>query len=491
MEEISNKSCFLRMKENLVGNNEVLLVDKYGSYLANQSYNIYCGLLNELNSFIKKGDVCLIAPFSRKETILVVAAVVSLGGIVIVGDPYLTLEQYLKLIKGKTRIDVLLGVEDEKWTVRKKEECRPLSFNEQELKIAPSLVANKDQPSFYILTSGSTGNSNLVAISEFSFINHAIREADDIGLDHTCSYGCLPMNHIFGLTLYLQHLMLGEMVYISDSRNPELALEIIEKYQCSALANVPTFYLMLIEAQKKTPHDISSLKYGVMAGGGYSKEQFLYIQKELGISLCSSYGMTEASTVITNSPPLSPVEERCVGVGKPFPGVEVVFKNDDGSINPNTGEICFKGYNLMLGYVNGDKLTLPVDEDGYFHTGDIGMKDEKGIYHIIDRKKNIIIRGGENISPNDIEKKISSLAGIKDVAVVGIPNKKYGEAVAAYIASDVYKKEEDLNKALKALLPKNKVPYIVIIDDSIPLLSSGKHDKIRIKNLLIEKDKHQ
>lgn len=491
MEQISNKSCFLRMKEKLADNGKLLLIDKNGSYSRKEAYDIYSSLLNELSRFINKGDVCLIAPFVKKETIIIVAAVVSLGGVVLVGNPQLSLEDYLNSIKDKTDVNLFIGFQDEKWVVTKDNKDYLLSLTPQKLIKEPSLIAETDYPSFYILTSGSTGKSTLVALSEFSFINHIIREIDDIGQDHTCSYGCLPLNHIFGLALYLQHLIAGRVVYISDSRNPDLALDMIEKYRCSAIGNVPTFFHMLIEAQHKKQRDISSLKYGVLAGGGYTKEQFLNIEKELGISLCSSYGMTEASTVITNSPSAWPIEERCIGVGKPFPGVEVIFKDDDGNVVPDEGEICFKGYNLMLGYVEKGKLVLPIDNEGYFHTGDIGMKDNKGVYHIVDRKKNIIIRGGENLSPYTIEKKIILIDGIKDVVVVGVPNEKYGEVVAAYIASDVYKNTEEVEELLKKALPKNEVPYILIIDDNIPLLSNGKHDRMRIRNIFISKNAHK
>ena len=488
MEQLSDKSCFLRIKESLVNNDKVLLIDKNGSYTRKAAYDVYCGLLNELFCFINDGDVCLIAPFLKKESVLIVAAIVSLGGIVLVGDPQMNLEQYLELIKDKINCNCFIGVEDEKWFVKKNDNKQFLSLLPNVLKQNPSLIARKDKPSFYILTSGSTGTSNIVALSEYSFINHIVREIDDIGKDHVCSYGCLPMNHIFGLALYLQHLITSKTIYISDTRNPETALDIIEQYRCSAVGNVPTFFYMLIEAQKKKPRDISCLKYGVLAGGGYTKEQFLRIENELDISLCSSYGMTEASTVITNSPSSWPIEERCIGVGKSFPNVDVVLKNDDGSINPNEGELCFKGYNLMLGYVTKDGLNLPLDSDGYFHTGDIGRKDEKDVYHIIDRKKNIIIRGGENLSPAAIEKKISSLEGIKDVCVVGVPNEKYGEVVAAYIVSDYFKSKESLLSLFKKQLPKNEVPYLLIIDDNMPLLSNGKHDRILIKDLFIRKN---
>ncbi len=491
MEQVSNKSCFLRMKESLAGNSKVLLIDKEGKYTANEVFEVYCGLLNQLRPIIKTGDVCLVAPLVKKETIIIMAAIISLGGVVLFGDLNIKPLDYLELLQGLTDVNHIFAFEDNKWLVKNGNFERELLFKREILNCDVNLVASKSLPSFYFLTSGSTGSRNLVALSEYSFINHIVRELSDIGNEEKISYGCVPINHVLGTCIYLQHLLTGHTIYLSESRNADLALDVIEKYHCTAIANVPTFFYMLIENQKKHPRDINSLRYGIIAGGGYSKEQFLNIEKELGISLCSSYGMTEASTVITNSPASRPVEERCTGVGKPFPGVEVVFKDDDDNIVPNKGEICFKGYNLMLGYVEKGKLVLPVDNEGYFHTGDIGTKDDKGVYHIVGRKKNIIIRGGENLSPYTIEKKILLIDGIKDVVVVGIPNEKYGEVVAAYIASDVYKNTEEVEELLKKALPKNEVPYILIIDDNIPLLSNGKHDRMRIRNIFISKDAHK
>ena len=491
MESVSYKSCFVRLKESLVNSEKPLLIDQYGLLTQKETFNIYTGAMNELHSLIREDDVCLIAPFLRKETIIIIAAIVSLGGRIIVGDPHDTLDNYLKSIKDKINIDVLVGFDNDKWTIRKGAQSINLSLTSQELSVSPREVALDNKPSFYILTSGSTGASNLVALSEYAFINHIVREIDDIGPEHTCSYGCAPLNHIFGLALYLQHLLMGKTIYISNSRNPALALDMIEKYHCSAIGNVPTFFNMLIEEQNRKPRDISSLKYGVIAGGSYSKEQFLNIENKLGISLCSSYGMTEACTVITNSPVKWPIEERCIGVGKPFPGVDIVLKDEKGEINSITGEICFKGYNLMLGYVENGGLNLPIDEDGYFHTGDIGQIDNNGVYHIVDRIKNIIIRGGENLSPVAISRKIAKLEGIKDVDVTSIPNEKYGEVVVAYIVSDIYKSEDEVKTLLSKALPKNEMPYLLIIGSKMPLLSNGKHDRMLIKSLFVKKNAQQ
>lgn len=488
MEKVSSLSCFARMQKSLISDNP-LFIDKYGLFTQKQSLEIFYGLVNELSSLIHQGDVCLIAPYSRKETILIVTAVVSLKGIVIVGDPKQTLEQFINDIENDVAIDHLIGLEDNYWFIKNSKAYKRLSLSEQPLAVPLSKVAAKNRPSFYFATSGSTGKCNIVALSEYSLINHMVREIDDTGKNHVMTYGCLPMNHIFGLGLYLQHLLTARSAFISDTRNPIYALDMIEKYRCSFIPNVPTFFYMLIEAQKNNPHDISFLKYGVIAGGSYSKEQFLNIENELGVTLCSSYGMSEACTVISNAQYFYPVELRSEGVGKPFDGVNVVLKDDLGLVNKVTGEICFKGYNLMLGYVRNNKLELPLDKDGFFHTGDIGKFDENGILHIVGRKKDIIIRGGENLSPNYIEEKIVKIKGVLDACVVGIDDEKYGETVGAYILVDDLKNIESIKSSLPNVLLKREMPTHLIISTEMPLLNNGKHDKIAIRKKLYEEVK--
>ena len=486
MEKITSLSCFARMQRNLISD-KPLFVDKYGLFTQKESLAIFNGLVNELSSFIHYGDVCLIAPYSRKETILIATAVVSLKGIVIIGDPKQTLEQFIGDIEEDIHIKYLIGREEDYWFINNLKVKQRLSLSKQPLKVALSRRAAKKRPSFYFATSGSTGKCNIVALSEFAFINHMVREIDDLGKKHTMTYGCLPLNHIFGLGLYLQHLLTGRSAFISDTRNPFYALDIIEKHHCSSLANVPTFFYMLIEAQEKSPHDISSLKYGVIAGGGYSKKQFLNIENKLGITLCSSYGMSEASTVITNAPYFYPIELRSEGVGRPFDGIDVVLKDDLGLVNKITGEICFKGYNLMLGYVRKNKLFLPLDEEGFFHTGDIGKFDKNGILHIVGRKKDIIIRGGENLSPNYIGQKITKIKGVIDVCVVGINDEKYGETVGAYILVNDLNLVESIKLSLNRVLLKREMPTRLIVSTEMPLLNNGKHDLVSIRKMLYEK----
>ncbi|HHT67572.1 MAG TPA: long-chain fatty acid--CoA ligase [Erysipelotrichaceae bacterium] len=487
MKKLTNDSCYVRLKKHLTSKTKILVVDKDGQYFQDEAFDIYCGMLNEISTLkVRRGQTFLIAPFVRKETILIAAAIVSLGGTIMFGNPKRTREGFVKQLDPWMRFDATV-IFNGQWYVEKGKKTINLSLTRQALKAKPLKRASKTKPSFYIVTSGSTGKNKIIALSEYGFLNHIEREVSDIASDNGMTYCCLPINHIFGIASFFQHIITGNSFYLSDTCNPDFALDIIEKYRCSALPNVPTFFYMLMEAQSKKSRDISSLKVGVIAGGPYSKEQFEKIEKTLGITLCSSYGMTEASTVICSSPNHLPLEERSVGVGKPFPGVDVVLKDSKGTIVEKTGEICFKGYNLMLGYLTEKGLDLPLDKEGYFHTGDIGQYDDEGIMRIIGRTKDIIIRGGENLSPSIIEQKIATISGVKDVCVVGILSRKYGEVVAAYIASDNLTKEQ-LIEELKNVLIKIEMPEKIIIRHSIPLLMSGKHDKILVKKMLMDKE---
>lgn len=484
MEKVTDKSCYTRIKEHFLDHEKMSLIDRNGSYSQEEAFQIYCGIMNQIAPFIKRGTLCLIAPFSKKETILIIAAIVSLGGITLVGDPSETRQTFMQIIKDSVEVEAFFGYENDNWFLETKEKKFNLTFDKQKLIAKPYKRARKDIPSFYVLTSGSSGANKIVALSEYSFLNNIARQETNDDNYQGVGYLCLPLNHIFGIGTLMQYFLAGHTCYISDTRAAPFALDIIEKYRCTTIPNVPTFFYMLIAEQEKNRRNISSLKYGVIAGGSYSKEQFCNIEKKLGMTLSSSYGMTEASTGISYTTVESSLDERCLGVGRPIKGVKVVLKDEKSNISSEEGEICFKGYNLMLGYVNKGKITLPIDEDGYFHTGDIGRFDNKGNLYIIGRKKNIIIRGGENISPDLLEQKIMRIEGIDDVCIVGLKNEKYGESPAAFVVSRKYKDPELIASILKNRLKKSELPMKIILDKEMPLLPNGKHNVRLIKQLL-------
>ena len=485
MKRITRKSYYALFRDIFTSDSKVALIDKYGYYTQKESFDILCGLMNELSHFgVKRNDVVVLSSASRKETALIIAAIIGLGAIAFLKDPNLPLNDFLSNLEIDIKYKAHVFFDGEKWAVLTKKK-RFLTLSRQDINVKPHLKNRKDRAAVYLPTSGSSGKNKIVALSEYGFLNHVTRQDHTAGKKGGCGYLCLPLFHMFGLEMVFVYLVNGS-VYVSDSRNPELAIDIINQYQCTAISNVPTFYFMLIDASKKKKTKVPSLKHGVIAGGPYSKEQFLFIEKKLKIRLISTYGLTEGSTTLIDTYGIRNPLLRSSGVGRPFSGVNVVLKDDKDCISKTSGEVCFNGYNLMLGYVKDGGLDLPLDKDGYFHTGDIASVDEEGIYHIIGRKKDIIIRGGENLSPALIEQKIMTLDFIKDACVVGVKDDKYGEVVAAYLASDSKFDKEEILDCLRNILNKSELPAHIIVSKDVPMLGSGKHDKNKVRQLFAD-----
>lgn len=487
MESLSNQSVYARLKKHSLNNlDKVVLIDKDGFLTNKEAFDIYCGIINELvDNGLKKGDICFVQGNKCKEIALVICALMSIGATIYIYDHKDTIAKAKENVSYAFKSDAAIYFDnDNNWIFEKNNQKNKLSLSKQSLKYEMSLIAKEGERSFIVMTSGSTDKKKAVLLSELGFINHVCRLISTFSLPNEISYHCAPLTHIFGIVALIPLYILGYTVFVSDTRNPEYALDIIEKYHCTKIENVPTFYYMLMEAQKNNPRDISSLKHGTIAGGGYSQEQFSNIEKALGMNLCSIYGMTEGSGLMSSSLPSDALADRSRGVGQFFPGVDVILRDKDGNIVKDKGEICFKGYNLMIGYLKNGTIECPVDEDGYFHTGDIGLIDEKNILHIIGRTKDIIIRGGENISPRQVEDQIYNLGNIKDVCVVGIPNEKYGEIVAALIVSDKYNEPKEIQNLLKNKLNKYEIPELIVFDKEIPLMENGKKDKKKIKEYL-------
>jgi len=260
MEKVTCKSCYVRIKEKLSDKNKVLLIDRQGEYTQGQAFAIYCGIMNQLSHIVKRGKLYLIAPFQRKETILIIAAIVSLGGIVMIGDPKETRESFVKQIEDIVTIDAFVPFEEDKWFLEINGKKTEIVLKEESLKAKPFLRVRKKEPSFYFYTAGSTGTNKIVALSDYSFFNNIARQETNDGNYKGVGYLCLPLNHIFGISTQMQYFLAGHPAYISDTRAASFALDIIEKYHCTTIPNVPTFYYMLINEQHNKPRDISSLK---------------------------------------------------------------------------------------------------------------------------------------------------------------------------------------------------------------------------------------
>lgn len=341
---------------------------------------------------------------------------------------------------------------------------------------------------FVIYTSGSTGAVKGVLLREYGLIYNATHEHGRLGGKPDDIMMCVaPLHHVVGIIIIITNLIYTSAIFFAKSRSPEYVIERIEKYRCTRIDGVPTFFLMLIEKMQERNADLSSLRGGVLAGSSYTPKQFMKIENALGIRLCSSYGMTETSTAICNPHIDDPIELRSKSVGHFVQGMEGVFKTASGGRITEAyqeGEICVKSCQLMIGYLSDDGTIDPhVDEEGYFHTGDLGYYDEQGNVYITGRCKDIIIRGGENLSPRRIEEIITDIKDVKNACVVGIENEKYGEIVGALVVTESYD-VESLMRILRERLRKCEVPAKLVISREMPLGKTGKPDKKEVRRLL-------
>ena len=229
-----------------------------------------------------------------------------------------------------------------------------------------------------------------------------------------------------------------------------------------------------------------------MAGSLCPIELMREVEKKMFLKVTSVYGLTETSPGMTQTNIDDPIEKRATTVGTDFPFVDVKV------INPETGEfckpgeqgeMCCKGFNVMKGYYNNPKATEEIiDANGYLHSGDLGVKDEDGFYKITGRIKDMIIRGGENIYPREIEEFLYQLPGIKDVQVAGVPSKKYGEAVGAFIIlkEGASITAEDIQDYCKGKIARYKVPKYIFFIKEFPMTGSGKIQKFKLKELSLK-----
>ena len=375
-----------------------------------------------------------------------------------------------------------------------KEPCEEASSGKEPCEEAPALSlrmeTQPDEPSVVIYTAGSTGLHKGVVLSEYALVNQARFQGIAAGVTPDDRTMCVaPMNHITGVVDLLHSIDTSCSIFLASTRYPKYILKAIQEYRCTRLDGVPTIFMMLVEATKDPGVDLSSLKSGVMAGSSYSPEQFQAIEEALHICLYPSYGMTEMSPIICSPASDAPFDVRSRSVGSFAYGVTGVLKTRTGEHVTGTGqegEICVRGYMLMLGYHEDDgTLTRPVDEEGFFHTGDLGYLDEQGNLHITGRCKDIIIRGGENISCARIHSCVTRLPGVYDAVVMGIPDPKYGEAVGIFAVTDSYD-EAGLLKDLGTVLRSCEMPASLIVSDKMPVNAAAKPDRKTIK-LLLEK----
>ncbi|HWQ44376.1 MAG TPA: AMP-binding protein [Methanosarcina barkeri] len=344
-------------------------------------------------------------------------------------------------------------------------------------------------------TSGTTGFPKGVMLTHKNVLNNGLSIGDRQNFtykDRLCFP--VPLFHCFGIVLgvmaILTHRATLVMLEIFD---PLLVLAAVQKEKCTALYGVPTMFIAEYTHPMFDMFDLSSLRTGIMAGSTCPVEAMKKVVKDMHChQITSVYGLTEASPGMTQTTVDDPVELRVETVGKSFPGVDVrvVDPVTNEPVPPNTvGELCCRGYNIMKGYYKMPEETKKViDASGWLHSGDLGTCDENGYYRITGRIKDMIIRGGENIYPREIEEFLHAMPGVKDAQVVGIPDKKYGEIVGAFVIleKDADIAEADIRDYAVSKIARYKVPKHIFIIAEYPLTASGKIQKYKLRELAME-----
>lgn len=341
-------------------------------------------------------------------------------------------------------------------------------------------------------TSGTTGFPKGVMLTSRNIINNGFSIGEC--MRYTSSERvCLPVPlfHCFGIVLGVMAVLShGATHVLLESFDPLLALASIHKEKCTAIYGVPTMYIAELNHPMFSMFDMSSLRTGIMAGALCPVELMKQVMDKMNMKeITSVYGLTETSPGMTQSHWDDSLEVKATTVGRELPEIEVrVIDPETGEECPVgvQGEMCCRGYNIMKGYYKMPEATAEIiDKDGFLHSGDLGVKGEDGNYRITGRIKDMIIRGGENIYPREIEEFLSAIPEIKDIQVAAVKSKRYGEITGAFVILHEGKTltEQDIIEFCRDKLSKYKWPQLVMFLDEFPMTGSGKIQKFKLTEI--------
>ncbi len=341
-------------------------------------------------------------------------------------------------------------------------------------------------------TSGTTGFPKGVMLTHYNVGNNGYW----IGANQGFKAGmrlCLPVPlfHCFGCVLgVMAAVNHGVTMVIVETFKAITVMQAVEKERCNAVYGVPTMYIAMLEHELFDKFDFSTLSTGIMAGSPCPIHVMKMVMEKMymkDITIC--YGLTEGSPVMTQTRMEDGIDKRTETVGRSMPEIEVRVVDPETNLelpSGHQGEVCCRGYNVMKGYYNNPQATAEaIDKDGWLHSGDLGVMDKDGYLAITGRLKDMIIRGGENIYPREIEEFLYTMPGISDIQVAGVPSKKYGEEVGAFIilkeGADLT--AEDVRDYCRGQIAWHKIPKYVHFLTEYPMTASGKVQKFKLRDL--------
>ncbi|WCT75374.1 AMP-binding protein [Sphingomonas naphthae] len=342
-------------------------------------------------------------------------------------------------------------------------------------------------------TSGTTGDPKGATLSHRNILNNGLLSGERMAIgegDRLCIP--IPLYHCFGLVLgNLVCLTRGAtMVYPAPAFTPAATLAAISQERCTALHGVPTMFIAMLDLLTREAYDVSTLRAGMMAGALCPPDVMAAVIDRMNmVDLTIGYGMTETSPLCTQSTPDDTLERRVTTIGRVAPHVEIRIVDGDGTIvdRGETGEILIRGYNVMLGYWDdADRTAAAIDAEGWMHTGDLGMIDADGYGRVVGRSKDVIIRGGENVYPVEIENYLRTHPDILDAAVFAIPCPRMGEDVCAWVRprDGAALTGDAVRDYCRGRIAHYKVPARVEIVDAFPMTVTGKIQKFEMQRVM-------
>ena len=354
---------------------------------------------------------------------------------------------------------------------------------------------HRDDPINIQYTSGTTGFPKGATLSHHNILNNGYMVGESLGLtEHDRLVVPVPLYHCFGMVMANLGCMThgSTLIYPNDAFDPLATLRAVAEEKATALYGVPTMFIAELDHPQRADFDLSSLHTGIMAGATCPIEVMRRVIGEMHMAEVQiAYGMTETSPVSLQTGAADDLERRVTSVGRTQPRLESKVIDSAGETVPRgeIGELCTRGYSVMLGYWNNPQATGDsIDADGWMHTGDLAVMDEQGYVRIVGRSKDMIIRGGENIYPRELEEFFFTHPAVADVQVIGVPCSKYGEEIVAWVRlhPGQMASEQELREWAKARIAHFKVPRYFRFVEEFPMTVTGKVQKFRMREISVE-----
>jgi fatty-acyl-CoA synthase len=353
-----------------------------------------------------------------------------------------------------------------------------------------------DEPINIQYTSGTTGYPKGATLSHRNILNNAFFVGEGCGYtEHDRVCVPVPFYHCFGMVMgNLGCTTHGATIVVpGDAFDPEATLRATADERCTSLYGVPTMFIAMLAHPEFESFDLEALRTGIMAGSPCPIEVMKQCIERMNmdeVTIC--YGMTETSPVSTQTALDDPIDKRVGTVGRVHPHVEIkIVDPETGDTVPRgtSGEFCTRGYSVMLGYWNDEERTAEaIDGDGWMHTGDLAVMDDEGYANIVGRIKDMIIRGGENVYPREIEEFLYTHQAVKDVQVVGVPDVKYGEEIMAWVQVEEGSTltADEVKEFCRGKIAHYKVPRYIEVTEEFPMTVTGKIQKYKLRQQAIE-----